>query len=796
MPPMLDLREADTKTMVPRDWLNEADIEATRLAWLPVIKPYLNETKIRIALPNGGDRITLALSANQVLKAHNPLIKIFLAYDENAPSCWDESFWSALDGGIIAPENLPAQPGRWRFILAKAQEQLPARTWTMYCPLDPGPEAARLLGAGAWLVVPPDSPTALLANMIPHGLDKVEGAYGTLTLREESSQRAMHWRFKDSEWQAFTPENEHETVVIQGSTPDYDIHALLSKVRATQLRDQSALHTQESSLSINIHAQSSGGMGAELGYVFCAFEKTGEPEEFTQEQVMFNGVKANIQGGLQLPFIESKRSISPPVALNLTERYNYSDGGPEGGGKRWIRFSPTSDDPTLFSGQILVSEASGRILEERSERSNLPGVVKSEKRKLVYGAPAPSYWRVMSIQTFERWVLSGGVTQVQRDLTYQNFRINEGDFLERREQARASKITMLRQTEEGMRYLVKDKDGKRHVEHKQRTFGRAIGGAILVDPTLQYPVIPGAALAVFDYDAFGKGIQYYALVAGIFNMANITIPHLPGGFDVGLQASGGILAFTERPVKDGKLQDSDGVSRQSGQMRVSVGRDIGAGFRMRLQGIGIYNRYSEAKESEYRTPGYIIPPSGFTLGFTSELSWLHRGFQLRGNYGAGSRPSGTFGSPEEQQSIADGGKYERWGASVGYDLRFKNRAWIHGELGMDGGSGFDRFMSLDLGGRVSGIRNNAVVSDSVTFASLGYVLPASKLFRITFKVDHAQARSLDDQKTYGFTGMSIAGDIPGFWWFTTVRADIGIGLLSDIPGVRGVNGYIALLRVF
>jgi hypothetical protein len=44
--------------------------------------------------------------------------------------------------------------------------------------------------------------------------------------------------------------------------------------------------------------------------------------------------------------------------------------------------------------------------------------------------------------------------------------------------------------------------------------------------------------------------------------------------------------------------------------------------------------------------------------------------------------------------------------------------------------------------------------------------------------------------------MSIAGDIPGFWWFTAIRADIGIGIQSDVPGVKGVNGFIALLRVF
>jgi hypothetical protein len=638
----------------------------------------------------------------------------------------------------------------------------------------------------------------LLSSIILNEFDEVEGRRGILSLKSRSGQKSLTWRFMDSTWRLTAQEDERLTVVV-GGVADYDIHALLAKVRATQLRDSAALITQESLLNINIHAQAGRGTGADLGYTFSSFEKIGEPEEFLQEKILLNGVKANIQGELQLPIIESKRSVSPPVALNLTERYRYSDGGQETDGQRWIKFTPISNDPTLFAGQILVSEATGRILEERSERSNLPGIVKSEMRKLTYGEPAPGFWRVMNIQTFERWVLTGGVAQVQRSLTYQNFKINQDDFLQNRQRARDSKSAMLRQTEDGLRYLGRDKYGNRIVEQKQRTFGRALGGAILVDPALQFPVIPAGALALFDYDAFGKGIQYNAMLAGLFNMGTISIPNLPGGFDLGLQASGGLLAFTDLPAVDGKLLDKDGVARQSGQARVSVGRDLGLGFRLRLQGSAIYNRFSEAKEEKYRTPDYLIPPSGFTLGFASELVWMQRGFQLRGNFGVGTRPDGFFGHPGNVQPIADGGKYTRWGVSASYDLRLRPTAWFHSEIGVDGGSGFDRFLSLDggMGGtRVSGIRGNAVTSDRIQFASMGYVLPFSQYFRMTCRIDHARARSLDNQKTYDFTGMNVAGDIPGFWWFTAIRMDIGIGLQSDVPGVKGVNGFIALLRIF
>jgi hypothetical protein len=323
----------------------------------------------------------------------------------------------------------------------------------------------------------------------------------------------------------------------------------------------------------------------------------------------------------------------------------------------------------------------------------------------------------------------------------------------------------------------------------------------MADPALPFPVIPAAALALFDYDAFGKGIQYNAMIAGLFNMGTLNVPRLPGGFDLGVSARGGILAFTDRPTKDGKLLEKDGVARQSGQVSVSVGRDLGLGFRARLQGLGTYNHYSDAKEEKYRTPGYVIPPSGMTLGLSSELTWMHSGFQLRGNYGEGKRPDGFFGPPDDVRPIAGGGKYKVWGATAAYDLRLKSFAWINGQVGVDGGSGFDRFHSLNLGGmagggRVAGIRSNAVATDRVQYASIGYILPASPMFRISLSIDHARAHSMDDQKTYGFTGLGLAGDIPGFGWFTAIRADIGIGLHSDLPGIKGINGFIALLRVF
>jgi hypothetical protein len=489
------------------------------------------------------------------------------------------------------------------------------------------------------------------------------------------------------------------------------------------------------------------------------------------------------------------------VALSLTERYRYQDGGPGGAGRRRIRFEPVDGNPLLFSGELLVDEAGGRILEERSSRSGLPGMVKSERRILSYGEAGAGTWRMVRAQSFERWLLSGAVVQVQRTMDYSGFRTNDPGFEADRQQARRSDATMMRQTVEGFRYFNKQPDGTRKVEETAKSSGRAIGAVVLVDPALSPPVAPLAGLAYFDFNAFGRGVQINALTAILFNQGRITVPRALGGFDFSADSTSLLLAATERPIQDGRLQAQQGVGRKFGTLNLSLGHDLGAGFRFegseRLQ----EDVFGQPLQTEYRSPGFMLPPSGLTRELRGELYWQHAGLQLGGYYGRGQRPEGSYGLPGALQEVPDQGRFQRWGGYAGYDYKLGGGSWLHGECGWAGGQGFDRFKSLSIGGvtgdvKIAGIRSNAVTADQLRYAKAGVVLPSSPGLRLTFSLHFARFRTQDDQRTWDFTGLGASGDLPGFWVFTTVRLDLGVGLLSDMPGVRSASGYVALLRVF
>ncbi len=795
LPPLLDLRSVDAVHLVPKDARDPAQIEAARKAWNPLVEPVQHHPALRLLLPGTDQRLPLLLAASQALRAQNPGQRLYLAFEPGAPGLWEESAWGALDGGIVTAEDLGTDPGRWRDQLVKAQEQLPGRPWHLWLPLDPGPRASQLLGDGARLVVPAEGPSTKLAALIPPGFTDVEGGLGDLTLRHPGTGERRRWIFRDGVWLPTELPKERQDVSVSAEAL-YDVHGLLARMRATQLRDRAAILSQSARLDVDLHIQGERGSGADLGFTFRSFEKAGETQEVRQQEVRFNGVKANLKGDVQLPVIEPRSTLAPPVTLELTERYRYSDGGSGGPGVRIIRFEPVDADPLLFEGELRVEETTGRVLEEQGHRSGLPGVVKSERRALTYGELAPGFWGLMRVTAFERWVTPGGISQVQRRLVFSEMRVNELSFDAERQAARDSEDTMLKQTVDGVRYFTKQKDGSRSLQSRMKLSGKGLGAVAIVDSRMSLPVLPAVGFAFFDFDAFQRGIQVNALVAGVFNTASVMIPNLPLGFDASVKATAMLWPIPERPVVNGRLLEDEAVDRNFLRTSFTLGRDLGAGFRLEGTGLFDYNRFRKTKDEDHETPGFEPPPSGWQRGWEGNLGWQFQGFHARALYGGGRRPHGTYGTSADPRTIPEEGRYRYWGGSLGFDQRLGGLWMLHGEVGHLAGHGFDRFLQVGGEARVQGVNTAALPSDRADYAKVSLTLPASRLLRITATLDHARLRAIDNGQIYRFTGLGLAGDIPGFGWFTTVRVNLGAGLQSDIDGLKGVQGYVALLRAF
>jgi hypothetical protein len=794
----LDLRIADPAALLPRDGRDPAQVEASRMALEAFTAPVKGQSAVRLRLPSGPNRVALLLAIARSLRVQAPEIKLYVAPDGTEP--WlDEQAWGVVEGGALLPDELGPDPSRWRDKLAEAQGHFPGRPWWLWLPSDPGPLAGGLLGDGGRLALPAGGPTSALAALLPSGPLDLEGGQGDLLVSPRLGGQVRRWRFVEGTWMpAALPKGRTEVAVK--AQADYDLGALLAKVRAFQAKSRLAATTLQSTVDLSLRLQSARSDDAELGFKFRVFEKRGEQPELLQQEVLFNGVKAKLHGEVQLPIVEARSSLARPLELALSERYRYRDLGPAGAGLRRVGFEPVESDVRLYRGELKVEEATGKVVEETRERDGLPGTVRSERVTLTYGEAAPGVWRVVESRSYERWIGANGIGQVQRRFTFHHWLVDDPAFDAAREGARKSETTLLRETPEGARYLTRQSDGTRKLEEKPKSSGRALAGVVLVDPGISPPVFPLAGFTYFDFNAFGTGGQVTSLIAGVFNTASLTQP-LGGGFDLNANALALLIKSDERPVAKGGLLNRDAVGHQFGRFSLGLGHDLGAGFRLEAQERFHYDKYGQPRDDKYATPGFVIPPSGWTRESVLQLSWLFRGFELRGDQGWGQRPEGMYGAPGALQTVPEEGRFTRWGVASAYSHEIGHGWWLKGQVGLEAGRAFDRFNSLEVGGgfgggAVSGIRSNALAADRITAGHLILTLPSVPSLRLSFSLDHAEARAIDDRRTYGFTGLGISGDLPGFWWFTASRIDLGVGLQSDVPGVRTVNGYIALLRVF
>ena len=101
-PMLLDLRDADARTLVPVDTRDPAQAETANKAWLSRIESLRSVSSIRILLPRTEPRLPLLLAASQALRAQDPNIKLLVAFDSEALPLVDEIAYAWPAGRDLA----------------------------------------------------------------------------------------------------------------------------------------------------------------------------------------------------------------------------------------------------------------------------------------------------------------------------------------------------------------------------------------------------------------------------------------------------------------------------------------------------------------------------------------------------------------------------------------------------------------------------------------------------------------------------------------------------------------------
>jgi hypothetical protein len=541
------------------------------------------------------------------------------------------------------------------------------------------------------------------------------------------------------------------------------------------------------------------------------FFAEGQGFDWTWKDFLINGVRWRGKTIPELPLVQPERVAAMPLEILLTKEYRYTLRGTETveGRDAWVvDFAPAGPqaDKKLYQGTVWIDRQLFARLRTRAVQLGMEGDVISNEETITYspvdagGQPAPwsadSYFLPMKVIGKQLMSLVNTTTLVEKDVLLSDVRINGDDFEAQRSAALASDATMVRDTPQGMRYLVKDETtGERVVKEgfdTQRLFALA---GVFYDDSLDYP-LPLAGVNYLDLDWRHKQQQLNVFFAGALLNANLADPHIGNSkFDFGLFANLVVVPLADEEFRHGDEVEGERLESQSGVAGVTLGRPWGnfvktdVAYRLR------YDRYDNADET---ADGFEVPSSTFTHVASLEGKYSRSGYQLNlvGSFHHRQEwdPWGFPGNPDFSRAKQD---YERWGASLSKSWYPKPFQRLGAEVGYVGGADLDRFSKYDFGffgeTRVHGYQNNRVRATEAWNTHFSYGFGIGDTFRIDAVGDAAWATDDETGLDNEFlAGAGIAGTFMGPWE-TLVNLDVGVPVAGPDDGF---SVYVVFLKLF
>ena len=540
------------------------------------------------------------------------------------------------------------------------------------------------------------------------------------------------------------------------------------------------------------------------------FSDRGERADWVWSDFYINGVRWKYGKIPELPLLQPEKVTQLPLDLHLSNDYRYElVRATDLGGYRVyeIRFEPPPRAPEnlpLYRGTVWIEgrtwarvriamvqlNLSGEILSNEEQVDFVPfdraSKLPLEPGQIASVEPRSIIWLPRVVTAQQVISAAGRASVVQRETTFQQFRLDPPEFDTMLAQVSASDARMVRETEAGLRYLEKEGD-VRVVKEGFDTAQLFLVGGIHHDDGMEYPVVPLGGVDYFNFDLFGKGIQTNVFFAGVVLAANATHPDVGGTrTNVGLDFFG-IAIPTENTIRRGGVQRPEetvktipiGLFARAGHPFAQFGKvDVSLGVS--------HQTYQRADDTG---ADFVIPSDTFIVTPGIEVRYARRGWSLSSWYDYNRRSDWEpWGRPEEFDPAQK--NFSRFGASIGKSFYLPRFQRIGTDVTYVDGQHLDRFSKYGLGffgaQRVHGIQSGTVQAERMIIGHLSYGFVISEQFRLEAFYDHAMI----DDATAGlenapFQGLGIAGQTIGPYG-TLLRLDIGKSI-----GRNKQDGFVA-----
>jgi hypothetical protein len=523
----------------------------------------------------------------------------------------------------------------------------------------------------------------------------------------------------------------------------------------------------------------------------------GRQVEFDERSFRLNGTPWGSDRP-PFPLLQAEKVLSLPLELRLTTDYRYTfEGLAEVDGRACfvLRFDPLRSDESLFRGTVWIDRQTYLKLKVHTIQTALgaPVLTSEETQRFarVGTLDGRDVWLLVDLVGRQNIMLAGRSVLLERRMAFQDFQLNPADFDRQRDEARASDHVMYRDTDRGLRYLVKRGD-TRVVDEATTAKAKALLIGVDVDPSYDYP-LPLGGINYLNFSFLGPESQLAVVYGGVLALVNVQRPHL-----IGRSIDGSADLFAIAVPSSDRVYDASGERPGERLLTIPFSTGLNLGWRAteHLRVLGNYQfHYDWFGHDRTTADGFVVPTSTATHGVGGGVEWREGGYALAASglrYRRVTWNSWGYGlsfDPAQRD-------YTRYNASLSRDF-FSGAHKVHLNAGYYGGRQLDRFSQYQFGlfdeHRIRGVPSSGVRFSTLAMARASYAFNFFDQYRAEIEIDQAYGRDPeagpDWQRITGLgAGVLVRGPHQ-----TILRVDVGKSFLP--PRYREPGSFILQVQI-
>ncbi len=419
------------------------------------------------------------------------------------------------------------------------------------------------------------------------------------------------------------------------------------------------------------------------------------------------------------PLLQAEKVLSKPLDLRLTTDYRYRLAGIDTIDEHRcyaVDFDPVDASAARYRGRVWIDTTTFLRVKVDSVQTHLGGAIVSNQVTETYAPVATVRGQALQfvthITTRQLVLIAGRNLLVEKDDWYSDFRVDPPDFDAERRAARASDRIMYRDTDQGVRFLVKQGE-TRVVSDKLTQRSKALAMGTRIDPAFDFP-LPILGINYLNFAFLGTNSQMAMLFGGVFIAGNVQKPKLGRTpLDASVDFYGIAVPGTDKAF----AADGEDVDARVMSIPASTGVNLGWQF-MPFQKVTVGYQLQGTKyfAPPDTTGDFVIPSSTATHGLSGGYEFRRGGYSIAASAATYHRMSwAPWGRPGDYDPSHQTYQLYSIGGSKDF-LRGPFQA-IHVGVAYFGGQHLDRFSMYQFD-MFSDVQMHGVPASGVRFPSL------------------------------------------------------------------------------